>query len=105
MITYDNKGRLNTSTDIPPTEKELAISIEIAQCQQNWNETTHYLLRHDIDCEACRSKREARNEIRRLRAMCRAAIPFIERHPTGLPGEYRAGQMIDELDKASKGEA
>jgi hypothetical protein len=47
----------------------------------------------------------ANEEIRRLRAMCRAAIPFIERHPTGLPGEYRAGQMIDELDKASKGEA
>lgn len=44
------------------------------------------------------------DEIERLRGLCGRAKAFIDRHPTGLPGNYKNGQMIDELDKAAKGE-
>jgi hypothetical protein len=69
---------------IPPTEAEL---------RRRFAETHSVVVLYD-----------AIDEIRRLRALCGRAIPFIERHPTGLPGNYRNGEMIDELARAAKGE-
>jgi hypothetical protein len=87
------------SNHVPPSEVELKAWRDIARTPisapaPTWGE---YRLPPDVTDRLI-------DEIERLRATCKRAIPFIDRHPTGLPGNYENGQMIDELDKASEGE-